>query len=104
MTALALKSIALIGSPKYRILSGIVLLYYVTLLAISVEISLPISAPKPVNTPPSENPIAESADAPMATPPATPKSKMPSLTIVLPSLPKQLPILPLTTGAPNVLD
>ena len=104
MTALVLEPIALIGSPKYQILSGLVLLSSVNLLAISVEIFLPIPAPKPVNTPPSENPIAESADALMATPPATPKSKMPSLTIVLPSLPKLLPILPLTTGAPNVLD
>ena len=100
----ALKSIALIGSPKYGILSGLVLLFSVYLLAISVETFLLITAPKQVSTPPSENPIAESADALMATPPATPKSKMPSLTIVLQSLPKLLPILPLTSGTPNVLD
>ena len=101
MAALALKPIALIGSPKYRILSGGVLLSEVNLLAISVEIFLPISAPIPLKSPPSAKQIAESADAPMASPPATPAPTIPSLIIVLPSLPKLLPILPLTTGAPK---
>ena len=72
ITLLALKSNIEIGSPKYRILSGDVLLSDVNLLAISVETFLPISAPKPLNNPPSEKPIAESTDAPMANPPAAP--------------------------------
>ena len=63
-----------------------------------------ISAPIPVKRPPPAKPIAESADAPMANPPATPAPIILSLIIVLPSLPKLLPILPLTTGAPKVLD
>ena len=63
-----------------------------------------MSAPNPVNKPPSENPIAESADAPMATPPATPKSNIEFLKIGLPSSPKRLPKLLDTVGAPNVLD
>ena len=72
ITAVALKSKALIGSPKYLILSGDVLVFDVILLTKSVETFLPISVPKPVNKPPSLKPVAESADAPMANPPATP--------------------------------
>ena len=72
MTALALKSKALTGSPKYRILLSLVLLSSVILLAKSDDTLLPISAPKPLNTPPSAKPIAESADAPMANPLAAP--------------------------------
>ena len=77
----ALKSKAETGSPKYRILSGDVLSSAVSLLAKSVETFLPISAPKPVNKPPSEKPIAESADVPMATPPATPAPTISSSTM-----------------------
>ena len=54
------------------ILLGLVLLSSVIPLAKSGDTSLPISAPKPNNKPPSANPIAESADAPMDTPPAIP--------------------------------
>ena len=61
-----------IGSPKYLILSGDVLVSDVILLAKSVDTFLPISAPKPLNNPPSLKPVAESTDAPMARPPATP--------------------------------
>ena len=99
---LALKSIALIGSPKYRILSGLVLLYPVNLLAISVEIFLPISAPIPVKSPPSTKPIAESAEALVANPPATPAPIISSFIIVLQTLPKRLPKLLDTVGAPKV--
>ena len=63
-----------------------------------------MSAPDPVNEPPSENPKIESADAPMAIPPATPKSDIGFLTFGLTNSPKRLPKLPLTTGAPKVLD
>ena len=72
MVVVALKSKALIGPPKYMILLGLVLLSSVILFAKSDDMLLPISAPKPLNKPPSENPIAESADAPVANPPATP--------------------------------
>ena len=72
ITVVALKSIAEKGTPKYRILSGDVLLSDVNLLAISVETFLPISAPKPLNNPPSTKPIAESADVPTANPLETP--------------------------------
>ena len=47
MIVVALKSKALIGSPKYRILLGLVLLSSVILLAKSDDMFLPISAPKP---------------------------------------------------------
>ena len=87
-----------------RILSGDVLLSEVNLLAISVETFLPISAPKPVNKPPSENPIAEAADAPVVNPPAIPAAIISFLTIDLPTLPKRLPKLSHTVGAPKVLD
>ena len=49
-----------------------VLVSSVTLFAKSVEAFLPISALKPLNNPPSEKPIAESTEAPMANPPAAP--------------------------------
>ena len=95
------------GSPKYRILFGDVLLcsvYYVNLLAISVELFLPISAPIPVKRPPSENPIALSIAPPAIAPPTTSKYDIELVTIGLPTLLKLLPILPRTTGAPNVSD
>ena len=92
------------GSPKYRILSGLVLLSSVNLLAISVEIFLPISAPIPAKILPSAKPIAESADAPMATPLATPKSNVDFLIIDLPESPNDGLKLPDTVGAPKVLD
>ena len=63
-----------------------------------------MSAPNPVNKPPSENQIAESADAPMATPPATPKSNIEFLKADLPNSPKRLPKLLDSAGAPNVSD
>ena len=72
MIVAALKSKALIGSPRYSILLGLVLLSSVILLAKSDDMFLLISAPEPLNKPPSENPIAESADAPMASPLAAP--------------------------------
>ena len=81
MTVLALKSKAEIGSPKNIILSGDVLVYSVILLAKSLDTFLPISAPIPLKRPPSEKPIAESADAPMANPPATPVPIISSLTM-----------------------
>ena len=40
-----------------------------------------ISAPRPLNKPPSENPIAESADAPMASPLAAPTPTISFLTM-----------------------
>ena len=103
MTALALKPIAIIGSPK-DILSGIVLLSSVNLLAISVETFLHISAPKPVYKPKTTKSTAESADAPVANPPATPAPIISFLIIDLQNWQKRLPQLPLTTGAPMVLD
>ena len=51
------------------------------LLEKSVDICLPISALKPFIKPPSENPIAASADVPIANSPATPAPTIPSLTI-----------------------
>ena len=81
MTVLALKSNIETGSPKYRILSGGVLLSFVILLAKPLDTFLPISAPKPLNKPPSGNPIAASADVPIATPPATPAVTISSLTV-----------------------
>ena len=102
ITVVALKSIAEIGSPRYRILSGGVLLSDVNMLAISVETFLPISAPEPLNNPPSEKPIAESADAPIANPLATPAPTI-SFLIMFSFYVGGL-ILQLTTGAPDVLD
>ena len=72
MIVVALKSNIEAGSPKYRVLSGDVLLSSVILLAKSLDTFLPRSAPRPLNTPPFEKPIAESADAPVANPPPTP--------------------------------
>ena len=60
------------GSPKYRVLSGDVLVSYVILLAKSDDTFLSISAPKPVNKPPSLKPVALSIDAHVDTPPAAP--------------------------------
>ena len=64
-------------------MSGLVLVSDVILLARSVEIFLPISAPKPNNNPPSEKPTAESTVVPIASPPATPAPTVSSLTMFL---------------------
>ena len=77
----ALKSNALIGSPKYLILSGFVLASDVIRFAKSVDTFLPKSLPIILSNPPSEKPIALSADAPMASPPATPPATISSLTM-----------------------
>ena len=69
-----------------------------------LQLFQPMSAPKPVNKPPSEKPITESADAPMATPPATPKSNIEFLTIGLPKPPNDDPKLQLATGAQKALN
>ena len=81
ITVVLLKPNIETGSPNYLILSGLVFVSSVILLAKSLDTFLPISAPKPLNIPPSENPIAASADAPMATPPAAPAVTISSLTI-----------------------
>ena len=81
ITVVALKSKAEIGSPKYLIRLGLVFLSSVILLAKSVETFSPISPPKPINKPPSENPIAASAVVPMDTPPATPAPTISFLTM-----------------------
>ena len=81
ITVVALKSKAEIGSPQYRILLGLVLVSDIILLAKSGDTFLPISAPKPDNEPPSLKPIAKSADAPMANPPATPAPTISFLTM-----------------------
>ena len=81
MTVVELKPNIEIGSPKYLILSGDVLVSDVILLAKSVETFLPISAPKPDNKPPSLKPVAESTVVPMANPPATPPATISSLTM-----------------------
>ena len=81
MIVLAWKSNIEIGSPKYRILSGDVLVSDVILLAKSLDTFLHISAPKPLNKPPSLKPVAESTDAPVASPPATPAPTISSLTM-----------------------
>ena len=73
----------------------------VILLAKSVETLLPISAPKPLNNPPSEKPIAESTDAPMANPSAAPA---PTILFLAMFFSIGDFILPLTTGAPTVFD
>ena len=65
---------------------------------------MPISAPIPVKRPPSENPIAEPADAPMAAPPAKLKYNIEVLTIDLHTSPNSDPKSPDTVGAPKVLD
>ena len=61
---------------------------------------LPISAPKPLNKPPSLKPIAESTDAPMASPPATPAPTISCLTMFFNNGDFNLPG---KAGAPNVL-
>ena len=76
-----LKSNIEIRSPKYLILSGLVFVSGVILLAKSVETFLPISPPIPVNKPPSLKPVALSADAPIANPPAAPAVTISSLTM-----------------------
>ena len=103
-TVVALKSNTEIGSPKYLILSTFVLVSSVKRLPKSVANLLPISAPNPVSNPPSTNPIVESTEAPIPAPTPVPKSNIPFLTIVLPNSPNDDPTLPLTTGAPYVLD
>ena len=79
MIVVALKSSIEIGSPKYLILSGDVLVSDVILLAKSDDTFFLILAPKPVNTPPSLKPVAEYADAPIASPLATPAPTISSL-------------------------
>ena len=79
MIVVALKPKALIGSPKYFILPGEVLVSDVILLEKSDDIFLSISAPKPDNKPPSLKPVAESADAPMDSPLAAPAPTISSL-------------------------
>ena len=81
MIVVALTSKAEIGSPKYLILSGDVLVSDVILLAKSLGTFLLISTPKPDNEPPSLKPVAESTVAPMANPPATPAPTISSLTM-----------------------
>ena len=81
ITVVLLSSNIEAGSPKYRILSGDVSVSYVILLAKSDDTFLPISAPKPVNKPPSLKPTALSIDAPMDTPPATPDPTNSFLTV-----------------------
>ena len=100
-TVVLLKSNIETGSPTYLILPGLVLVSDVTLLAKSVEtFFLPISAPIPVNKPPSLKPKALSADAPIANPPAAPAVTISSLTMFLNN---GFEMLPDTVGAPNVL-
>ena len=101
MTVVALKSKAETGSPKYLILSGDVLLSDVILLAKSNDTFLHISAHKPANEPPSEKPIAESADAPIYPIPATPAPTISSLTMFFNN---GFDMLPDTVGLPNDLD
>ena len=78
MIVVALKSKVEIGSPKYRIRLGLVLVSDVILLAKSDDMLLPISAPKPNHKPPSLKPKAESTVVPMASPPATPPATISS--------------------------
>ena len=101
MVVIALKSKAEIGSPKNLILSGGVLVSGVILLAKSVETFLPISAPEPLNKPPSGKPIAVSVDAPIANPPATHAPTISSLIVFFNNGDF---IFPDTVGLPNVLD
>ena len=98
----ALKSKAEIGSPKYRIRLGLVLVSDVTLLAKSLDTSLPTSAAQPIKTTAPLKPIAKSTVVPMANPPATPPATISSLTIFL--FNDGLDMLPDTVGAPKVLD
>ena len=59
-----------------------------------------ISAPRPLNKPPSENPIAESADAPMASPLA---ATTPTSSFFIMFFNNGFEMLPDTAGAPKVL-
>ena len=82
ITVVALKSKAEIGSPKYRILLGLVLVSDEILLAKSVDNSfLPMSTPIPVNKPPPLKPIALSIVPPVANPPAAPTPTISFLTM-----------------------
>ena len=99
MTVLALKSKAEIGSTKYRILSGDVLVSSVILLAKSLDTFLLISVPKADSKPAAVKPIAESADVLIANPLAAPTPIISSLTMFFDNGDF---ILPLTTGAPYV--
>ena len=101
ITVVALKSNIEIGSPKYLVLSRDVLLSSVILLAKSLDAFLPISLPKPLNNPPSEKPIAASADALVANPLATPA---PTIAFLPMSFSICDFILPEAVGLPNVLD
>ena len=100
MIVVALKSKAEMGSPKYRILFGLVLVSDVILLVKSLDTFLPISTPRPDNKPPSLNPVAGSTVVPMANPPAAPAVTIPSLTTFFNN---GFDRLPETVGAPNVL-
>ena len=100
MIVVALKPKAAIGSPKYRILFGLVLVSDVILSAKSLDTFLPISTPKPDNKPPSLNPVAESTVVPMANPPAAPAVTISSLTMFFNN---GFDMLHDTVGAPNVL-
>ena len=101
MIVVALESKAEIGSPKYIIMSGLVLVPDVILLEKSDDVCSHISAPKPDNKPPSLNPTAESTVVPMANPPATPPATISSLTMFFNY---GFDMSHDTTGAPNVLD
>ena len=103
-TVVALKSNTEIGSPKYLTRSTFVFVSSVKRLPRSVANLLPISAPSPASNPPSANPIAASTEAPIPAATPVPKSNIPFLIIVLPNSPNDDPTLPLTTGAPYVLD
>ena len=101
ITVVALKSNIETGSLKCTVLPGKVLVSSVTLLAKSLDTFLPISLPKPLNDPPSEKPVAASADAPMANPLATPA---PTISFLTMSFSICDFILPETAGLPHVLD
>ena len=101
ITVVLLKSNIETGSPSCRTPSGDVLVSSVILLAKSLDTFLPIPAPKPLNKPPPGNPIAESADAPMANPPATPA---PTISFLIMCFNHGFDMLLETVGAPSVLD
>ena len=100
-TVLALKSRAEIGSPAYRILSGLSSFRVVKFVPIVPPI-LPPAWDKPaVNKPSSVNPVAASTPAPIEVPTAVPKPWLPLRTkyFIFLFFP---PTFPATTGAPNV--
>ena len=100
-TVLALKSRAEIGSPAYRILSGLSSFRVVKFVPIAPPI-LPPAWDKPaVNKPSSVNPVAASTPAPIEVPTAVPKPWLPLRTksFIFWLFP---PKLPATTGVPNV--